>query len=87
MEIRQNAFAFALAKTSAVLYALCALVVAIWPEGAMQLLGSVAHLVSVDKFAGDVQLTLGSFVIGLIEIVIYSYFAGWLFAWFYSRAK
>ena len=87
MEIRNNAFALALAETSAVLYALCAFVVALWPEGALQLLGSVAHLVNVEQFVGGIQLTWGSFAIGLIEIVIYSYVAGWLLAWFYNKAK
>ncbi len=87
MEIRQNAFALALAKTSAVLYALCALVVVLWPEGALQLLGWVAHLVNVEQFAGGVVITFWGFVVGLVQIVVYSYVAGWLLAWFYNKAK
>ena len=87
MEIRKNAFALALAETSAALYALCAIVVALWPDGALQLLGWVAHLVNVDQFSGGVVITFWGFVIGLVQIVIYSYVAGWLLAWFYNRAK
>ena len=87
MEIRQHAFALALAETAAVLYAICAFIVALWPELALQFMGSMMHLVNVEQFATDIEITWGSFLIGLIQAVVYSYVAGWLFTWFYNRTK
>ena len=80
-------FPLALALTMGILYVLCAIVVWVAPDFALQLLGWVAHLVNVDKFAGDVAMTFGGVIIGLIEIFIYAYIAGWLFAWVYGRVS
>lgn len=84
-EINKNGFAMAAGGVMSALYIICAIFVAIWPTFALQLFGWLVHLVNVEKFAGDVNLTLGGFVLGLVQVVIYTYIGAWIFAWLHNR--
>jgi len=86
MELDKNRFARAAAGTVAIAYAACAVVVWLLPDLALQLLGWVAHLVNVEKFAGDVALTPTGVLAGLVQVVLYSYLVAWTFAWLYNRS-
>lgn len=86
MELNIKKFSLALANTLAAIYIVCAIIVGLWPDFALQLLGWIAHLVNVDKFAGDVAITAGGLIAGLIQVWAYSYIAGWIFAWLHNRA-
>lgn len=66
-------------------YVVCAVFVAMWPGFALQLFGWFAHLVNVDKFAGDVAITFDGFILGLIQVVVYTYIGAWLIAWLYNK--
>ena len=85
MQLRTNSFAGAAASTAGIAYLVCAAFTALWPAAALRLLGWVAHIVNVEKFAGDVAMTAGGVTIGLIQVVLYAYLAAWIFAWFYNR--
>lgn len=83
MKIDQNKFALAIAGTFGVMYALCAALVALAPGVALRLLGWVTHIVNVDKFAGDVEITAVGLIIGLVQILAYSYLTARLFSFLY----
>lgn len=85
MTFQQNAFAMAASATFGIMYLLCAVVVALWPDFALQLLGWLAHVVNVDKFAGDVRFTMTGVFVGLIEVLLYVYVSAWIFASLYNR--
>ncbi len=68
-----------------IIYILCAAFVALWPGLALQLLGWLVHLVNVEKFAGDVAISFGGFIAGLLQAVIYTYIGAWLFAWLHNK--
>lgn len=85
MELQKHPFSLAVSVTFGIMYVICAGFTALWPDFAMRLLGWVAHIVNVDKFAGDVQITLTGVAIGLLEIVVYGYVAAYLFAYLYNR--
>ena len=82
----KNKFSLGAAIIIGIIYVVCAVVVALWPDLALRLLGWVAHIVNVGKFAGDVRLTLAGFIAGLVQILVYSYISGWLFAWLFNRS-
>lgn len=84
MKIDQNKFALAIAGTFGVMYVLCAALVALAPGVALKLLGWVVHIVNVDKFAGDVEITAVGLIIGLVQIVAYSYLTARLFSFLYD---
>ncbi|MBI2004326.1 hypothetical protein HYS72_02565 [Candidatus Pacearchaeota archaeon] len=42
-------------------------------------------MVNVDKFAGDVQITLAGGIFGLIQVLIYTYVGALLFGWLHNK--
>lgn len=86
MEFNVKKFAEAATFTVAILYIVCVLVVWAAPAFAMQLLGAMMHIVNVDKYAGDVKITLGGVIVGLIELIIYTYVATLIFATLYNKS-
>lgn len=84
-KIDAGGFAKAAASIMGLVYIVCAIFVALWPDFALRLFGWLVHLVNVDKFAGDVAITFGGFIIGLIQVVIYSYIVALLVAWLHNK--
>lgn len=84
-QINKNSFALAAGGVMGGIYVVCSIFVALWPEFALQLLGWLVHLVNVDKFAGDMAMTLGGFIAGLIQVIIYSYIGAWLIALLHNK--
>lgn len=81
MELDKKGFSLAAAGTFGIVYVICSAFVAIAPEAARQLLGWLAHLVNV----GDVKITFGGFLAGLLQVLIYTYIIAWVFAWLHNR--
>lgn len=84
-QINKNGFALAAGGVMGVIYIVCAIFVALWHDFALQLFGWLVHLVNVEKFAGDVAITLGGFLAGLAQAVIYTYIGAWLIAWLHNK--
>lgn len=84
-KINTGGFAKAAAGIMGLVYVVCAIFIALWPGFALQLLGWLAHLVNVEKFAGDVAITFGGFLAGLAQVVIYSYIVAWLVARLHNK--
>ena len=80
-----NKFSLATAATMGIIYIVCALFVALWPNFALQLFGWLVHLVNIDKFAGDVQMTAAGLIFGLLQAVIYTYLGALAFAWLHNK--
>lgn len=84
MTINTKKFALAVAVTMAVLYAICAVFVAIAPDIAIKFGGWMIHLTNVDKFA-EVGMTLSGVLLGFLPILLYSYLGAYVFASLYNR--
>lgn len=84
-QINKNGFALAAGGVMGGLYILCAVFVALWPDFSLQLFGWLIHLVNVDKFAGDMGITLVGFIVGLFQAIIYTYVGAWLVAWLHNK--
>ncbi len=85
MKLEVQKFSCALAVTMGIIYAVCAIFVALWPDFSLQLFGWLVHLVNVDKFAGDVQITVGGFIIGLLQAMTYTYIGAAVFGWLHNK--
>ncbi|OHA23630.1 MAG: hypothetical protein A3G52_02675 [Candidatus Taylorbacteria bacterium RIFCSPLOWO2_12_FULL_43_20] len=85
MELNKNKFSLAAAGAMGIVYVVCAVFVALWPEFSLKLFGWLVHLVNVDKFAGDVAITTFGFTAGLAQSLIYTYVGAWIFAWLHNR--
>lgn len=84
-QINTQGFALASAGVMGMIYILCAVFVALWPDFALQLLGWLVHLVNVEKFALDVAITFGGFLAGLVQAVLYTYIGAWILAWLHNK--
>ncbi|MDP3026246.1 MAG: DUF5676 family membrane protein [Nanoarchaeota archaeon] len=78
--------ALSLASVSAILYIACALLIAIAPDFTTGLFSKVFHGIDITQIA-DTSISLGSTLIGLVEIIIYALIAGWLFVFIYNKLK
>lgn len=85
MELNKQKFALAAAITMGVAYAVCAVFTALFPDAALKFLGWMVHIVNVEKFAGGVEVTLSSFILGLLPVVFYAYLVSYLFARLYNK--
>lgn len=85
MEINAQKFSLAATITMGVAYIICAGFVALLPDVALEFLGWMVHVINVEKFAGGVEVTLGSFFLGLLPIIFYTFVTSYLFAWLYNR--
>jgi len=83
-QISKNGFALAAGGVMGAIYVVCSGFVAIWPEFSLQLFGWLVHLVNVDKFAGEMAITLAGFSGGLIQAILYTYIGAWLTAWLHN---
>ena len=86
MQFNAKKFASAAAITVTAAYIVCAAFTALWPEAAINFLGSMLHIVNVAKFTGDVEMTWGSVIFGWMPLALYSYLTALVFAWLYNRS-
>jgi len=84
-KIQVQKFALAAAATMGIVYVVCAAFVVFFPNLALQLFGWLVHLVNVDKFAGDVQVTALGIFGGLVQILAYTYIAAVIFSWLHNK--
>lgn len=85
MQLNKNKFSLAASLVMGIIYVVCAVFVLLWSEFALQLFGWLVHLVNVDKFTGDVNVTAFGFVIGLLQAMVYTYIGAYLFAWLHNK--
>lgn len=84
MNFKATAFANAAAVTMAIAYLICSIFVVFFPNIALAVLGSLVHLVNLEK-AVDVQVTFTGFLAGFIQLEFYTYLTAWVFVWFYNK--
>ncbi len=82
MKFNPTALAFSLAITTAILWTICSLIVAIVPGFAMDMTG---HMMHSDLGAITWTMTITGFVIGLAIWSVSALVTGWLIATCYNR--
>lgn len=85
MSLDKNKFSLAAAATMGIAYVACGIAVVLAPEAALKFWGWMFHMVNLEEFLGNVGVTPAGFVIGLIETLVYTYVAAWIFVWIYNR--
>lgn len=84
-QINKNGFALAAGGVMGGIYIICAVFVSLWPELAIALFGWLVHLVNAEKFSGDVVITFGGFMAGLVQSFVYTYVGAWIIAWLHNK--
>ena len=81
MHLQKNQFALAAAGTMGAVYVICAVVVILAPNVAMTLFSWLTHLINLETG----KITLGSFVGGILQVLIYTYVIAWAFAGLHNK--
>jgi hypothetical protein len=81
MELDKNKFALAVSGTLGIISVICAAVVSVAPDLAAKIFGSIAHLANIKP----AEITLVGFVVGLAQVLVYSYIGGYIFASLHNR--
>ncbi|BCX15853.1 MAG: hypothetical protein KatS3mg098_082 [Candidatus Parcubacteria bacterium] len=81
-QIHKSGFAKAAALVMGGIYTLCAVFVALWPSLGLKLFGYLVHLVNLNV---TTRVTGEGFVIGLFEVLVYTYVIAWLIAWLHNK--
>ena len=69
--------------TGGLVYVLSSAFVALWPTQAINVLSNWVHGIYLTNVAP--QITLGSFIIGLIGVIVAAYLVGAFYAWAYNK--
>lgn len=85
MQLHTQKLALAATETVGIAYALCAAFTALWPDIAVKLVGSMMHILNIEKYAADIQMTWGGFFTGLIEVMVYAYLFTFVLGFLYNR--
>lgn len=84
--INKNKAALSAGLTGGIMYVFCAIFVWILPDLSLKLVGWLAHMINLqEKLSGNMTLTIGGIVAGSIEVFIYLYVVGWIFAAIYNK--
>lgn len=82
MKINNKKFAMLLAGIMAIVYIVCLIFVALFPKMSEILMSSLTH-VQTDLVR---QVTPTGSILGLIQVIIYFYIAGLIFAWVFNKS-
>ena len=74
--------AVSLAAVSAIASLLCAVALALFPQGAFNFFGSIFHGIDLSQIS--TPITLSGVFTGLIAVIIIGFLLGWLFALIYN---
>ena len=81
MHLQKNQFALAAAGTIGLVYIVCVIVVIVAPNLAVTLFSWLTHLVNLE----EAKITIGSFIGGILQVLIYTYFIAWVFAGLHNK--
>ena len=86
MQLNATKLANAAAITTLILYVVCTLFVAVAPQFSMTILAGAMHLPDAATALGEMEVTLGGFVLGLVTLVVFFYVSAYLLVALYNRA-
>ena len=85
-KLNEKKVAFSLAGASGIIYVVCAVLIAIFPTGTVKVFGALFHGIDISKITRE-SVPFTSTILGLIEIIMLSLVAGYIFAKIYNKIK
>lgn len=86
IKINSKKFAWELSLTSGFVYTICTAFVALFPNLSGQLLGWLTHIMNLETLQRGMNVTFGSFIGGLGQVLLYMYIVGFILAWLFNRS-
>ncbi|OGY24827.1 MAG: hypothetical protein A2126_00825 [Candidatus Woykebacteria bacterium GWB1_45_5] len=85
MKFDTKKFPLAAAVTMAIIYIICTVFVAIFPEVATKIFGWMIHMTLGDEGVRGQNISLGGFFVSLVQLVFYTYLSAWIFSTLYNK--
>ena len=85
MKLNTKKFSLAAGLTMAIIYIICTIFVALFPEAATKILGWMVHMTLGDDIARGQAITFGGFFVSLVQLVFYAYLSAWIFSSLYNK--
>ncbi len=82
-KLKPKATGYALASVAGIVSLACLLLVVIAKEFTINLFGAIFHGIELSQIAAD-NITIGSAVLGFVEVVVIGFILGWLYAVVYN---
>jgi len=86
MQLNATKLANATAITVFILYVVCTLFVVVASDAAMAIAAGIMHIPTLGDSLGEVSVTLGGFILGLVTLVVFFYVSAYVLASLYNRA-
>lgn len=86
MQLNPTKLANAVTLTALILFVACTIFVAVAPDAAMAIAAGMMHIPGLGDSLGEVEVTLGGFLLGLIPLLVYAYVGAYLVAALYNRS-
>lgn len=86
MQLNATKLANAVTVTALILFVACTLFVAAAPDAAMAIVAGLMHIPGLGDALGEMEVTLGGFLVGLIPLLVVSYVAAYFAAVLYNRS-
>jgi hypothetical protein len=77
---------YSLAAVAGIIYLVCAILVAVAPVWTVSFFGALFHGIDITQIA-VAPVSLANTILGLIEIIVLGFVAGWLFVKVYNSLK
>ena len=74
---------YALASVAGIVSIVCLLLVVIAKDFTINLFGAIFHGIDLSQITAD-NITIGSAIIGFVEVIVIGFVLGWLFAKIYN---
>ena len=85
-KLKPKATGYAIASVAGIVSLVCLLLVVIAKDFTINLFGAIFHGIDLKQIAAD-NITLGSAILGFVEVVLIGFILGWLFAIIYNKLK
>lgn len=86
MQLNATKLANAVTLSVFIFYVICTLFVIVAPDAAMAVAAGTMHIPKLGDVLGDVEVTFGGFLLGVIPLLIYFYAGAYLVATLYNRS-
>ncbi len=85
MKLQTQKFALAAMITMGIVYIICTIFVALFPETSTQFLGWLLHLTNTDGLARGQNVTLGGSLAALVQVMFYTYLTALVFSVLHNK--
>lgn len=85
-KLKPKAVGYALASVVGIVSIVCLLLVVIARDFTINLFGAIFHGIDLSQIAAD-NITIGSAILGFVEVIIIGFILGWLFAIMYNKVR